>query len=106
MARAANVGEKTFQGLWIGHAPVRLMAATLFVSICIAGCFGGGKNACKKPQEYQSSQKAPPLELPDDLDEPDRAGELAIPDAAAQQEQSSEDRPCLERPPDYFDRKL
>jgi hypothetical protein len=46
------------------------------------------------------------LTVPNDLDEPDRSGKLLIPEIREEDEEPGADRPCLDQPPDYFDRKL
>jgi uncharacterized lipoprotein len=81
--------------------------AAVALCLCVCGCAGGGgKRACSKPQEYQSSETTSALMVPNDLDEPDRSGKLLIPEAREEDEEPGADRPCLDQPPDYFDRKL
>ena len=88
--------------------------AAVTLCLCVCGCAGGGgKRACNKPQEYQSSETTSSITVPNDLDEPDRSGKLLIPEAREEdleyffiKEEPGADRPCLDQPPDYFDRKL
>jgi uncharacterized lipoprotein len=81
--------------------------AVLALCLCVCGCAGGGgKRACSKPQEYQASETGNSLTVPNDLDEPDRSGKLLIPEAREEEAEPDADRPCLDQPPDYFDRKL
>ena len=73
----------------------------------MAGCFlGGGDKACSRSDEYQVSKSVPPLEVPADLDEPNRAGELVIPGGGQGAGNQPEDGPCLDHPPDYFEKTL
>jgi uncharacterized lipoprotein len=79
------------------------------VTLCMAaiGCSGGGGTRnCGKPREYQASESAASLEVPEDLDAPDRSGKLIIPNVPDSGAEAESDQPCLEEPPDYFDRKL
>ena len=80
-----------------------------FVAICalISGCAGGGgKRACSKQREYQASETTGSLTVPNNLDEPDRSGKLIIPEVREEDEEPAGDQPCLDQPPDYFERKL
>ncbi len=104
--RIAAGGRRIVRVFVIRPVLVRQVCATILLSISVAACSGGGKNTCTKSQEYQASRQVDALEVPGDLDEPDRSGELVIPEVAAQSDQPPADQPCLERPPDYFDRKL
>ena len=86
-----------------------LGGAFAFVAICVlvSGCAGGGgKRACSKPREYQASETTGSLTVPNNLDEPDRSGKLLIPEVREEDEEPVGDQPCLDQPPDYFDRKL
>lgn len=72
--------------------------------IAIAGCNRGYKPAkCEKPKEYHEQVSIPPLVVPDDLDAPDPAASVQIPDLPGAREGGSPAGPCLEDPPDYFD---
>ena len=80
---------------------------TLVIAVGMAGCFfGDGEKACNKSQEYLASPELPPMQVPDDLDEPDRSGELVIPGTRVAEPAPAGDGPCLDRPPDYFDKPL
>jgi uncharacterized lipoprotein len=69
----------------------------------LSGCFFGSKTkACHKPQEYQSSGQVEKLQVPDDLDAPNREGALVIAEGARATQPVPEDQPCPEQPPDYF----
>jgi uncharacterized lipoprotein len=86
------------------HAGAGLALALILVVVGCSG--GGGTRNCNKPQEYQASTSTAPLAVPDALDEPDRSGKLVIPEARSPGDEVEGDQPCLEQPPDYFDRKL
>jgi hypothetical protein len=85
-----------------GALVVALVTAT-FIMSCASG---GGKKGCAKPREYQASDSREPLKVPDNLDEPDRSARLIVPEARAEDTESDAEQPCLDQPPDYFDRKL
>ncbi len=76
----------------------------LLVSVVLPGCFFGGKPACDKRQEYQASGSVNSVQVPDGLDQPNRSTVLEIPDASPDAERRAKGDPCLETPPDYFER--
>lgn len=72
--------------------------------LAIVACNRGYKpKACEKPREYNQQTSIPPLDVPDDLDAPDPAASVQIPEIPGDQGPPPEDSPCLENPPDYFD---
>lgn len=90
-----------------GGRPCGTVAARWVVLIFCAGllngCFFGSKTkACHKPQEYQSSSEVEKLQVPDDLDAPNREGALVIAEGARATQPVPQDQPCPEQPPDYF----
>ena len=101
-----KVGAVTSQNSVSGYSGGPGAIATLALCLCVCACAGGGKRTCSKPQEYQASETADSLTIPNDLDEPDRSGKLLIPEAREEKAEPDADRPCLDQPPDYFDRKL
>jgi uncharacterized lipoprotein len=75
------------------------------VLLCtLSGCSSGGKASCDKQQEYQASGSIEPLQVPDDMDQPDRSSALSIPELSSGAKEGEEVDPCLEAPPDYFGR--
>ncbi len=79
------------------------MAAVALLGM--TGCFLGGDKGCNKTYEYQVSKSVPPLEVPTDLDEPNRAGGLVIPVEGEGAGSAPQDQPCLDQPPDYFEKE-
>lgn len=87
---------------------MQLATVALLALICasVGACsLAGGDKSCTRTQEYHASDEIPSLQVPAGLDKPDQSAGLAIPD-----EPSAADRPpksdtCLERPPDYFEKK-
>jgi len=105
MRRVLNVGVSVSWSPGSRRAGSGLAIAFSVIFLC--GCAGGGsKRACSKPQEYQASESTASLTVPGGLDEPDRSGELVIPELRDENGGPGDDQPCLEQPPDYFDRKL
>jgi len=83
-------------------------ASRYFIIICCAlallGCNRGSKpSKCEEPREYHEQTTIPPLDVPDDLDAPDPAGSIKIPDVPGLEDGKSDRSPCLEAPPDFFD---
>lgn len=72
----------------------------------LSGCFGGGKQACDKRQEYQAGGSVEALRVPASLDRPNRSATLVIPDASPNARRRERGEPCLETPPDYFERDV
>jgi len=76
--------------------------------VILAGCFGNKTaKTCDKPREYQVAGSIAALQVPADLDAPNPAIGLKIPDASPDAP-SAEDlyakgAPCLDAPPDFFD---
>ncbi len=97
-----NVEKPDTAGSGLGRA-----FAFVAIGVLVSGCAGGGgKRDCSKPREYQASETSGSLTVPNNLDEPDRSGTLLIPEGHEEDEEPGDDRPCLDQPPDYFDRKL
>ena len=76
------------------------------LGIGLSGCFfrSSPEEKCARPQEYQSGQTIGDLQVPSDLDSPDKGESMEIPDTGKQG--YPEGRPCLEMPPDYFGRPV
>jgi opacity protein-like surface antigen len=73
------------------------------LAVSLSGCFSGGKStACYKPQEYHSSIEIEKLQVPDDLDPPNRETALVIAEGPRATEPVPRNQPCPEQPPDYF----
>ncbi len=85
---------------------VRAISWVALLSFGIVGCFGGGTKACVKTQEYHASQEVPPMQIPEDLDEPDRSRALVIPGEPSAEIARVLDGTCLDLPPNYFDKEL
>jgi uncharacterized lipoprotein len=85
---------------------VRVAGAVIVVLAASAAGCSFGKKSCDKIEEYESSEEIAALQVPADLDEPERSGQFIVPGEQVAEETPPEDQPCLERPPDYFDRKL
>ena len=79
------------------------LATILALSLSLTACFFGGREKkCSKPQEYQASRSVKGIEVPEDLDKPDRRTPLNIPPpASGETEKPPADVPCLEEPPSY-----
>ncbi|MDH3512809.1 MAG: hypothetical protein OER85_18365 [Gammaproteobacteria bacterium] len=85
-------------GTVVARCTVLILCAGL-----LSGCFFGSKTkACHKPQEYQSSTEVEKLQVPDELDAPNREGALVIAEGARATQPVPQDQPCPEQPPDYF----
>ena len=82
--------------------PVAACAVALLASL-LSGCFGGGRQACDKAQEYQAARSVNALRVPDGLDRPDRSATLVIPEVSPDAKPREKGEPCLETPPDYFE---
>lgn len=72
--------------------------ALVAAALAVSGC--GGPLACEKPGRYVQARQAPPVQVPEDLDEVDSDGQWDIPMASAPPPPPDEPN-CLERPPKY-----
>lgn len=86
----------------------RVSAVRILIVVCcvlaLSGCNRGYKpKACEKPREYHSQTSIPALDVPEDLDAPDPANSIQIPDLPSLEDGPAKPGPCLEEPPDYFD---
>jgi len=87
-----------------GRCYVRVAAASFALLAGLAGCSGASSKSCNKPREYQASKSVAPLQVPEGLDTPDQRARIVIPESRVTVAEPPADRPCLERPPDYFDK--
>ena len=73
------------------------------LAVLLSGCFSSGKNtACYKEQEYHRSIDSEKLQVPEDLDPPNRDRALVIAEGPRATEPVPKGQPCLSQPPDYF----
>ena len=73
------------------------------LAVLLSGCFSSGKNtACYKEQEYHRSTDSEKLQVPEDLDPPNRDRALVIAEGPRATEPVPKGQPCLSQPPDYF----
>jgi len=73
------------------------------LAVLLGGCFSSGKNtACYQEQEYHRSTDSEKLQVPEDLDPPNRDRALVIADGPRATQPVPKDQPCLSQPPDYF----
>lgn len=84
--------------------PPAAACAVVLLALLLSGCFGGGRQACDKAQEYQAGRSVEALRVPDGLDRPDRSATLVIPEVSPDAKRREKGEPCLETPPDYFER--
>ena len=72
-----------------------------------SGCFlfKDDLDKCREVREYQSSEPAPRLVVPDDLEALPDEIRLQVPYGETRKTATPEDQPCLIEPPDYFDRE-
>lgn len=86
----------------------KFAVSRLVIGICcillLVGCNRGSKpSKCEKPREYHEQTSIPPLDVPEELDAPDPAKSIQIPDIPGREGAPPRKGPCLEDPPDYFD---
>jgi len=74
----------------------------------LTGCFSRADTPeeCLKPQVYQKSRNAPLVSIPAGLDAPNDEDRLVIPEPSPLAEQRYHESPCLQMPPDYFERPV
>ncbi|CAN5319921.1 hypothetical protein BH24PSE2_BH24PSE2_00730 [soil metagenome] len=77
---------------------VREAAGIVLAAVLLGGCSG---YSCRGPQLYESARSVPPLEVPEDLTEPENDSRLVIPRAADDAPRRTADGPCLDQPPDF-----
>lgn len=87
------------------------MIPRLLVGIVIvATCSGCGRDVwlrCEDQERYLGSEQIAPIEIPDDLDAPDRSEALEVPqEAAAASGEGPDYGPCTESPPDFFEAEV
>jgi hypothetical protein len=79
----------------------------LVVAACALqnGCFlfTDDLEKCREVREYQQSNPAPRIIVPDDLEQLPDASRLQVPYGEANKQATPEADPCLIEPPDYFD---
>lgn len=83
------------------------MFSRLLVGIALVWCCSGcGRDAglrCVNQERYLGSQEIDPIEIPDDLDEPDASEALDIPGSEEIREgEGPTHGPCTESPPEFF----
>ena len=88
------------------------MSRRLLVSIAVvwwfSGCTGEAGLRCENQERYLGSEEIAPLQVPDDLDAPEDAEALRVPQAGGSVEEANipTDGPCTESPPDFFEEGL
>ncbi|MDX1480122.1 MAG: hypothetical protein R3315_00515 [Woeseiaceae bacterium] len=64
----------------------------------VAGCGGPVDMTCDEVRLYQEARERPRLRVPEDLDPPDPAKEIPLPEASPRQARPA-GSPCLDMPP-------
>jgi len=82
---------------------IRIFAAVCCILALVACNRGYKPKACLEPREYHEQRSVDPVRVPPDLDAPDSATSVRIPDLPGHEEGTPPTGDCLEGPPDYFD---
>ena len=71
----------------------------------LSGCFliTTDLEKCREAREYQTSQPAPRVVVPAELEDLPDQKRLQVPYGEANREPTPADQPCLIEPPDFFD---
>lgn len=73
-------------------------------AVTLAACAGV---PCERPERYAGAPSIAPLQVPEGLTPPDHSRALRIPEQPVEAPRRVSRRgPCLESPPDFFDRPL
>ena len=83
--------------------PARL-ALVLVTSLLVAACSGV---SCERPERFAGAGSVAPIEVPEGMGTPDTSRAMRIPQPPLEEPRMINRRgPCLESPPDFFDRPL
>ena len=86
---------------------MRFAINLIAISACLllSGCFifTDDLEKCREVREYQGSEPAPRIIVPDDLEPLPDTQRLQVPYGEANKQSTPPEDPCLIEPPDYFD---
>ncbi len=89
------------------NRPSNLIARSGVIAVAAATLAACASVPCERPERYAGAPSVAPLQIPEGLTAPDQSRALRIPPQPVEEPRRVSRRgPCLESPPDFFDRPL